>query len=235
MDNPVENGKIEVLGGQGYVRLLDNMGDDLSVVNAARVSFDKESDELDSKNKNLIDFLVKNKHDSVLRHQVLSFEIYAPLEIKNQFWKHVIASSQIDDQYGHNETSRRYITEDPVFYLPEVIHSTPENQKQGHGEPHPEQEAFKAKLENVYTIALENYENALADGVAAQEARLLLPAYALMVRWRWTVSLNAVLNFVSLRLAAGAQLEATEYAAAVNSLIYRNYPYTARSWSLHRV
>jgi len=235
MDNPVENGKIEVLGGQGYVRLLDNMGDDLSVVNAARVSFDKESKELSSNDKNLIDFLVKHKHDSVFRHQVLSFEVYAPLEIKNQWIKHTVASTHIDDQYGWNESSRRYITEDAEFYLPETIHSKPDNNKQGHGEPHPEQEAFKAKLENTYTIALENYENALADGVAPQEARLLLPAYALMVRWRWTTSLNAVLNFVSLRLAKGAQLEIQEYAAAVNSLIYRNYPYTARSWSLHRV
>ena len=114
--------KIDVLN-LGYVGLVSTMGNDLEVANAARVSFDKRS-ELDmtgllkSKDKKLIDFLWKEEHTSPFRHCVLSFEIYAPLMVARQHWKYAVASTFVDDQNGWNESSRRYNTEEPAFYIP---------------------------------------------------------------------------------------------------------------------
>ena len=88
----------------GYVRLVDSMGDELSIVNAARVSFDKESKELDKKDIGLLKFLVKHKHDSVLRHNFMTFEVFAPLMVARQWFKHTVASTHLDDQMGWNES-----------------------------------------------------------------------------------------------------------------------------------
>ncbi len=86
----------------GYVRLVDSMGDELSIVNAARVSFDKESKELDKKDIGLLKFLVKHKHDSVLRHNFMTFEVFAPLMVARQWFKHTVASTHLDDQMGRS-------------------------------------------------------------------------------------------------------------------------------------
>jgi len=87
----------------GYVKLVNNMGSDLDVVNAARVSYDKEVSSLGDKDVSLINFLVKHKHDSTLRHCVMTFEIYAPLMVARQWYKHAVSSSHLDDQFGWNE------------------------------------------------------------------------------------------------------------------------------------
>lgn len=118
----------------GYVKLVDVMGSDLSVVNAARVSYDKESTSLNNKDIKLIDYLVREHHDSPLRHAAMSFEIYAPLEIKNQWIKHAVASTHVDDQYAWNESSRRYVTETPTFYIPNQFSLAPDDSKQGAGD-----------------------------------------------------------------------------------------------------
>ena len=114
--------KINVLN-LGYVNLLSTMGNDLEVANAARVSYDKRSElnddlSLKKKDEKLIDFLWKEEHTSPFRHCVLSFEIYAPLMVARQHWKYAVASTFVDDQNGWNESSRRYITEEPAFYIP---------------------------------------------------------------------------------------------------------------------
>ena len=120
----------------GYVKLISNMGSDIDVVNAARVSYDKEVQELSDKDISLINFLIKHKHDSTLRHCVMTFEVYAPLFVARQWYKHAVSSTHLDDQEGWNETSRRYITEEPVFYIPKYNEwrSSPDNNKQGSGE-----------------------------------------------------------------------------------------------------
>ena len=133
--------KIDVLN-LGYVNLVSTMGNDLEVANAARVSYDKRSElnddsSLKKKDEKLIDFLWKEEHTSPFRHCVLSFEIYAPLMVARQHWKYAVASTFVDDQNGWNESSRRYITEEPAFYIPtaEMWRSAPENSKQGSGDP----------------------------------------------------------------------------------------------------
>jgi thymidylate synthase (FAD) len=222
----------------GYIRLINNMGSDLDVVNAARTSFNKEISSLDTKDVNLINFLVKEKHDSVLRHCILSFEVYAPLMVARQWWKHHIGASSLDGQDGWNESSRRYITEEEEFYipLPKEWRSAPENLKQGSGEAVDKYLGAKytKRLEKLAKEGYEAYKEALADGVAPEQARLLLPAYAMYVRWRWTASLNAVLHFISLRNKDDAQYEIAQYAQEIEKLVHQYYPNTAESWNKYR-
>ena len=79
------------------------------------------------------------------------------------------------------------------------------------------------------------YQEALADGIAPEQARLLLPAYAMYVRWRWTASLNALLHFLALRMDPHAQYEIQEYANAINDMVKEHYPITAKAWNAYRL
>jgi thymidylate synthase (FAD) len=227
--------KIDVLD-KGYVRLVDAMGGDLSVVNAARVSYDKESTEIDEKDKKLIKFLLREGHTSPFRHSAITFEAYAPLFVARQWWKYAVSSTHVDDQNGWNESSRRYITEYEEFYVPgpEAWRSKPENSKQGSGEP------INAKDGSFHTNMLNKtinegvlmYQEAMQDGVAPELARLYLPAYAMYVRWRWTVSLQGVITFLDQRLEHDAQWEIQQYAKAVLELTKERFPVTFESWGL---
>ena len=214
----------------GYVRLVDTLGDDLSIVNAARVSYDKESDEFTERDGKLIKFLLREQHTSPFRHAALTFEVYAPLFVARQWWKYAVASTHVDEQNGWNESSRRYITEDEKFYipLPEQWRSKPENSKQGSGEPvdiEIGQKYFDMLCELV-VASTEAYHEAMNDGIAPEIARLFLPAYGMYVRWRWTVSLQGVLTFLDQRLEHDAQWEIQEYAKAVLSLTRQAFPET---------
>lgn len=221
--------KVEVLD-EGYVRLVDTLGDDLSTVNAARVSYNKESNEFSDRDAKLIKFLLREKHTSPFRHAALTFEVYAPLFVARQWWKYAVASSHIDDQNGWNESSRRYITEDEKFYipLPNEWRSKPENSKQGSGQPVDEeigQKYFEMLCEAVVQ-GTEAYHQAMDDGIAPEIARLFLPAYGMYVRWRWTTSLQGVLTFLDQRIEHDAQWEIQEYAKAVLKLTKDAFPET---------
>ena len=211
---------------KGYVRLVDTLGNDLSIVNAARVSYDKESEEFTDKDVKLINFLIREEHTSPLRHAALTFEVYAPLMVARQWWKYAVASTHIDDQNGWNESSRRYITEREEFYIPEIDawRSKPENSKQGSGEPIFNGGQFTRDLINYVNLGKELYERALDNNVAPELARLFLPAYGMYVRWRWTVSLQGVITFLNQRLEHDAQVEIQEYAKAINTLTKEAFP-----------
>lgn len=215
------------------------MGSELDIVNAARASFEKEVSSLGENDVKLLEFLIKHKHDSCLRHNVMTFEVYAPLMVARQWYKHAVGSTHLDDQLGWNESSRRYVTENEVFYIPTVPEwrSAPDNKKQGSGGPVDSEVGAKClqRLRASVERGIRDYDEALRDGVAPEQARLLLPAYAMYVRWRWTASLNAVLHFLSLRLKKDSQYEIREYANAVNTLVYEHYPYATRFWEEHRV
>jgi thymidylate synthase (FAD) len=229
---------IQVLD-KGYVRLVSNMGTDLDVVNAARASFDKESSELTERDSKLIDFLIRDKHDSTLRHCTMTFEVYAPLMVARQWYKHAVSSSHLDDQIGWNESSRRYITENEEFYmpLPDQWRSASENKKQGSGLPveTPIGAEFTQKLRKLIDEGYTAYQEALEANIAPEQARLLLPAYGMYVRWRWTTSLNGALHFLSLRLKSDSQYEIREYARAVEELMLPYYPESMKSWKQHRI
>ena len=215
---------------EGYVRLVDVLGDDLSVVNAARVSYDKESTDFSDKDAKLIKFLLREKHTSPFRHAALTFEVYAPLFVARQWWKYAVASSHVDDQNGWNESSRRYITEEEKFYvpLPHEWRSKPANSKQGSGDPVDEKigERHFSRLCEAVVMGVDNYRQALEDGIAPEIARLFLPAYGMYVRWRWTVSLQGVLTFLDQRLEHDAQYEIQKYAEAVLKLTKEAFPET---------
>lgn len=223
------NDRIDVLD-QGYVRLVDKMGSDLSVTNAARVSYAKESAEFSDKDERLINFLVRNKEYSPFRHAALTFEVYAPLFVARQWWKYTVASTHLDDQIGWNESSRRYVTEDPVYHIPTEWRLAPENKKQGSGEnadPATSMQYtemlkdFLARGEDLYNLALDS-------NLAPEQARLFLPAYGMYVRWRWTTSLAAVIHFLNERLEHRAQLEIQQYAEAVRDLAVPLFPVALR-------
>jgi thymidylate synthase (FAD) len=219
--------KIDVLD-KGYVRLVDVLGDDLSVVNAARVSYDKEASEFGPKDEKLIKFLIREGHTSPFRHAALTFEVYAPLFVARQWWKYAVSSTHVDDQNGWNESSRRYITEDEEFYVPSASswRSKPENSKQGSGDPLSSSLGFyyTNKLKDIIHTGTEIYKEALNEGIAPEIARLFLPAYGMYVRWRWTVSLQGVLTFLDQRLEHDAQVEIQEYAKAVKLLTMEKFP-----------
>jgi thymidylate synthase (FAD) len=221
--------KINVLD-KGYVRLVDTLGNDLSIANAARVSYDKQSTEMSEKDAKLIKFLWDEKHTSPFRHAAMTFEVYAPLFVARQWWKHAVSSTYLDDQNGWNESSRRYITENEEFYVPEADQwrSKPANSKQGSGEPIMEGRGnyFTTALNNYIEQGEELYQRAMDQEVAPELARLFLPAYGMYVRWRWTVSLHGILNFLAQRLPQDAQYEIREYAEAVKQLTKDSFPYT---------
>ena len=227
--------QIDVLD-KGYVRLVDKMGDDLSIVNAARVSYDKESSEFAERDQKLVDFLVREGHTSPFRHAALTFEVYAPLFVARQWWKYAVASTHIDDQNGWNESSRRYITEDEEFYIPQPREwrSKPESSKQGSGKPLDEYvgSIHTNYLEQYIESGLEMYRTALEDGIAPEQARLFLPAYGMYVRWRWTVSLQGVMTFLEQRLGHDAQVEIQEFAKAVRNLTNQSFPHTMKAFEV---
>jgi len=221
----MEKKMIEVLD-KGYVRLVDKMGNDLTVANAARVSYDKESNEMSAKDERLIKFLAREGHTSPFRHAMLQFEVYAPLMVARQWWKYVVGSDHIMD--GWNESSRRYITEEPTFYVPkdDEWRSAPSNSKQGSGEPIDSKEGtyLTKKLFKYIEEGEKLYSEALELGIAAEQSRLFLPSYGMYVRWYWTSSLQGVAHFLSQRLEHDAQKEIQEYAKVVRTLAEEHFP-----------
>lgn len=223
--------KIDVLDN-GYVRLVNIMGSDLTVANAARVSYAKESLELTDRDRRLITFLAANDHTSPFRHAVAQFEIYAPLMVARQWWKYIIGSAHGegtgDSLDAWNESSRRYITEEPVFYVPTSSEwrSAPEDSKQGSGDVLSLVSGgflTKSLVEHVMR-SVDLYEIAMDTGLCAEQARLFLPAYGLYVRWYWTASLQSVAHFLAQRLEHDAQAEIQAYAKAVLTLIEAKFP-----------
>jgi thymidylate synthase (FAD) len=159
--------------------------------------------------------------------------------IARQWYKHAVASTHVEDQLGWNESSRRYVTENEEFYIPnhDQWRSKPENSKQGSGEVigSIHGSIFTDAMKQTVEEGLRQYHNAMYSGVAPEMARMFLPAYAMYVRWRWTTSLNSALHFLSLRLGHGAQNEIVEYAQAVNTIVEEKFPLTTKAWNLHRL
>lgn len=223
---------------KGYVRLVDKLGSDLTPVNAARVSYNKASEELSEKDERLIKFLVEHGHDSPFRHAVLQFEIYAPLMVARQWWKYIIGSSHQEGSQealnAWNESSRRYVTEEIEFYIPSETEwrAMPDNKKQGSGAPLGKaigKEASSRLLEQIEN-GMKNYDWAIENGVATEEARLFIPsAYGLYVRWYWTASLQSVVHFVKQRTDDHAQKEIRDFAESIKEYLEEEFPVSAKA------
>jgi thymidylate synthase (FAD) len=206
------------------------MGSDLSFTRAARASFAKDSIEWNMKEEKLLNFLIREQHMSVFRHAALTFQIKAPLFVARQHFKYQVASAHIDDQNGWNEMSKRYVTSENVFHIPaeDEWRSAPESAKQGSGEPIDKRLGgiMSNRLENLIDLGERFYNEALESGVCAEQARLFLPAYALMVNYQWTVSVANLVHFLKERLAHDAQVEIQQLAIAIKDLTEPLFPAT---------
>jgi len=207
------------------------MGSDLSVANAARASFAKESSQMSTDDARLINFLARENHMSPFRHAFATFEFKAPLLVARQHWKYVVGSDHTMDSW--NESSRRYVTMEPEFYIPKLNEwrLAPDNKKQGSGGPidpwtgsilTEELKKYIEQGEALYRLAMDN-------GAAPEQARLFLPAYAMHVVYRWSCSLQSIALFLNQRLAEDAQHEITEYAESVKDLISPHFPVSLSS------
>ena len=223
-----------------YARLESVTGTDLTTVNSARVSYDKKVSELSEKDERLIRFLIKHQHTSPFRHAFLTFEIYVPLFVARQHWKHIIGSGFTEDHaqdpfVAWNESSRRYVSETPEFYVPSEWRYAPENSKQGSGGIVPNgygelgEEATQRLIE-YQQQGVELYERSMKLGIAPEQARLFLPAYGLQIRYYWSASLQGVIHFLKLRLGKDAQSEIQDLAQAVLELTKEHFPVSVREF-----
>lgn len=230
VSHPRNEVRIDVLD-KGYVRLVDWMGTDLSVVNAARVSFLKETQLFDDKDRALVNFLARRRESSPFRHAFLSLEIKAPLMVARQHWKYIVGGDHTMDAW--NEASRRYVTMEPEFYVPDRWRLAPDNRKQGSSDECLDDYAsvvMRQNLTNAQGDALHDYEDAMHQGVAPELARLFLPAYALYTVYRWSTSLNAILHFLDERLVDKAQWEIQQYAVAIAGITRELFPASYAAW-----
>lgn len=193
------------------VDLISVCGDDLSVVNAARVSFDKFKNNFDEKDEKLINYLAKHEHNSPFNHAFLSFRIHIPLFVARQLVKHKFLP--------WNEVSRRYVDSEPEFYLPVNWRKKAANKKQGSDETKTVGIYWPTKLTN---DALEGYQDLLSDGVCPEQARMILPQN-MMTTVIWSGTLGAWLNMLRLRLKNDTQLETREVAKKIGYYVYKHF------------
>lgn len=201
------------------------MGDDLSVVNSARVSFGKRHEELDESDEPLINYLLKNRHGTPFEHSVFKFHVKLPLFVAREWIRHRIGS--------FNEVSMRYSVVEPEFYVPEERDVRVRVGKPGAYtyEPASQYEAslFTTGLLMKSDGARIAYEKTIEAGIAPELARLFLPVNV-YTEWYWTVNARALMNFLSLRNAPTAQLEIRRYAAAVEHAWAAIMPLTQKAF-----
>lgn len=203
------------------VEYVDKMGSDLSVVNAARVSFDKVSESFTDGDSRLIAYLAKHNHWSPFAHTSLQLRIKAPIFVARQLVKHQVG-------LVWNEVSRRYVDSDPEFYLPDVVHYKPDNAKQGAGSEHEFTfEVIQSILGNSER-ALDLYKSLLEDGVAPEEARMVLPLNT-HTEWIWTGSAMAFARVINQRLDSHAQGATREVAQQIYNIAVEHFPATIKA------
>ena len=186
------------------VDLIDHMGNDLTVVNAASVSFDKTSNELSHADIKLIYFLAKHQHWSPFSHAFLQFRIKAPIFVARQLGKHQVGLSW-------NEISRRYVDYEPEFYVPSKWRLRADNIKQGSSS-----EEIEYNVTSSMQYVQQTYDNLLREGVAPEMARMVLPQN-MMTEWYWSGSLYAFARVCQLRLDSTAQVEVQEVARQLSA------------------
>jgi len=216
----IADGTIQVLD-HGFVRLDDSMADDLSVVNAARVSFARRKEAMDESDEGLIRFLLRERHGTPFEHNSFRFHVRAPLFVAREWFRHRVGS--------FNEFSMRYARATDDFYVPE-----PEDVRTQVGKPgsysfepvEPElAEATREELRAVYDAAYATYERLVERGVARELARLVMPVGA-YTEFYWTINARSLMNFVSLRAAETAQREIRRYAEACERFLEEKMPVT---------
>lgn len=210
---------VKVLDGQGWVGLIDHLGSETTIVNAARVSFGKLKSEMDERDVGLLKYLIENRHTSPLEHIVFTFSIHCPLFIRGQWHRH--------RTWSYNEISRRYTEIDLEFYTPNMIRSQAETNRQASLEAEvADAKEIQAMIARQNENSLALYNELLAKGVCREQARGVLPQNMMVTFWG-TVDLNNLLHFLSLRDSEHAQWEIRQYAQAIKQLIKPIIPHVA--------
>ena len=199
------------------VELVDHMGDDLTVVNAARVSFGKKKEVFDFSDTRLIKFLARHNHWSPFGHCSMQFHIKAPIFVARQLVKHQVG-------LVWNEVSRRYVDDEPEFYIPKRWRLKAEDKKQGSSE-----ETIEYNVDGSIEYVRQTYQNLLNAGVAPEMARMVLPQN-LYTEYYGTVNLNNLLKFVDLRIHEGAQWEIQRVAEACQEMAEQLWPVAVSSF-----
>jgi len=206
---PPEN-HIKVLGGQGWIGLIDHLGSEATLVNAARVSFGKMKDSIDDKDILLLDYLIENRHTSPLEHMVFTFSVHCPLFVRGQWHRH--------RTWSYNEISRRYTEVDMEFYTPPKIRQQAKIDRQASVEADFDDGDIIARIDKHNKDSLALYNELLDAEVCREQARGVLPQNMMVTFWA-TVDLSNLIHFLDLRDSAHAQWEIREYAIAIKKLI----------------
>ena len=213
------------------VTLIDKMGTDLTVVNAARVSYNKEASwesitpagtvpgVLTEKDEKLLKYLAKHNHWSPFAHCSLQFRIKAPIFVARQLVKHQVGLSW-------NEISRRYVDYEPEYYMPKSWRLRAEDKKQGSSS-----ETIEYDIANTIKNANTTYNDMLAKGIAPELARMVLPQN-MMTEWYWSGTLYAFARVCELRCAEDTQEETRTIADSIDQLCNEEFPY---SWKYLRL
>ena len=206
------------------VTYIDHMGTDLTVANAARVSFGKQSEmdtsdvwgppKLKDKDAKLIRYLAEHKHISPFGHCFASFHIKAPVFVARQLVKHKFLR--------WNEVSRRYVAKEPEFYIPKSWRGRSEDKKQGSsGEWYDED--MDLLLEDCHTVCLDAYKDLINNEVCPEQARMVLPQ-SMMTEWYWSGSLDAFADMCALRCAYDTQVETQQVALEIDRMMSDLFP-----------
>lgn len=198
------------------VELIDNMGSDLTVVNAARVSFNKHSDSMTKKDERLIRYLASHGHWTPFAHCFLQFRLKAPIYVARQLMKHQIG-------LVWNEVSRRYVSASPELQEYQTWRGRPTNSKQGSEGLIEDQVEAEVLMKDVHQLALNNYNQMIELGVAPEQARSILPQ-STMTEWYWSGSLHAFSRVVKQRTSPDSQLETHSVAKDIGWYCERFYP-----------
>lgn len=209
------------------VILLDHMGNDDSVVNAARVSFDKQAtDYTPEANRKLIQYLAKHGHWSPFAHVSLKFRIRAPIFVARQLAKHQVG-------LAWNEISRRYVDSDIKVWIPHALRKRAPSVKQGSSDEYVENPRSVIDYRYAVGIAIRTYESLIRDGVCPEQARAVLPQ-GLYTEWVWTGSLYAFARIVAQRTSRHAQRETREVATRIAYDASRCFPFSWQALMAHQ-
>ena len=205
--------------GVGFIELLGVFGDDLSVVNAARVSLNKESHEFTERDGNLLRYLAAHDHLSPFFHPQLRFRIKMPLFVAREWYRHTVG-------FSRNEVSRRYVSSPPECWLPtsSTLRQKSESIKQGSKNEEVDQsDLWASRVQQHVEQSCSLYNEMLAANVAPEIARTVLPQ-SMYTEFIETGSLYAYIRLIKLRLSADAQVEIQHYAGALMAFLYRHFP-----------
>tara|TARA_R110001592_G_scaffold257905_4_gene521584 strand:+ start:2253 stop:2954 length:702 start_codon:yes stop_codon:yes gene_type:complete len=216
--------------GIGRVDYVSHMGNDLTIVNAARVSFGVEKETLDEKDRKLINYLIRHRHTSTLEHNLITFRFSVPLFVRSQHHRH--------RTWSYNEISRRYTDVNINFYEPKAFRTQHKSNRQAsnteelidpHGMPYTLPRASLI-VQAHHKTSLKLFNDLIEAGVCREQARGVLPQN-LYTEYYGTVNLSNLLKFIDLRMHEGAQWEIQKVAEACLEIATDLFPETVGAYS----